>query len=99
MAPSGLWTIGIKKGLGVLGTQLGSRVTKVHSCITEALQDMRTRGIIITYKTCGHATTVRLNSAAPCDCPLTGTDGRGCDPTGATGWGALQAAKDIICYS
>jgi hypothetical protein len=35
-APSGLWTTGIKKGLAVLGTQLGSHVSKARSCVTEA---------------------------------------------------------------
>jgi hypothetical protein len=33
--PGGLWTIGIKKGLAALDTQLGSRVSKAHSYITE----------------------------------------------------------------
>jgi hypothetical protein len=47
-APNGLWTIGIKKDLAVLGTQLGSRVTKVLSHVTDALEDVRTCGIIIT---------------------------------------------------
>jgi hypothetical protein len=32
----GLWTTGIKKGLAVLGTQLGSRGFKAHSCVTKA---------------------------------------------------------------
>jgi hypothetical protein len=36
MDPSGLWTIGIKKGLAALGMQLGSRVTNVCSRVTEA---------------------------------------------------------------
>jgi hypothetical protein len=35
--PSGLWTTGIKKDLAPLGTQLGSRVSKARSCVTEAL--------------------------------------------------------------
>jgi hypothetical protein len=47
-APNGLWTIGIKKDLAVLGTQLGSRVTKVLSHVTDALEDVRTCDIIIT---------------------------------------------------
>jgi hypothetical protein len=51
MAPSGLWTTGIKKGLAALGTQLGSRVSMACSCITEALLDMQ-------------VTIVRLYSAA-----------------------------------
>jgi hypothetical protein len=34
--PVGMWTLGIKKGLAALGTQLGSRVFKTHSCVTEA---------------------------------------------------------------
>jgi hypothetical protein len=36
-APSGQWTIGIKIVLAALVTQLGSRVFKARSCITEAL--------------------------------------------------------------
>jgi hypothetical protein len=39
--PGGPWTIGIKKGLAVLGMQLGSRVSKTCSCITEALADVQ----------------------------------------------------------
>jgi hypothetical protein len=35
-APSGLWITGIKKCLAILGTQLGLRVFKVRSCVTEA---------------------------------------------------------------
>jgi hypothetical protein len=51
-APGGLWTTGIKKGcLAALGMQLGSRVFKTHSCITEAPTDV-------------HATTVHPYSAA-----------------------------------
>jgi hypothetical protein len=34
-APSGLWTVGIKKDLAILGTQLGSHVSKARSRITE----------------------------------------------------------------
>jgi hypothetical protein len=36
MAPGGLWTIGINKGLAALGTQLDLRVFKIRSCVTEA---------------------------------------------------------------
>jgi hypothetical protein len=36
MAPSGLWTTGIKKDLAALVTQLGSRVSKARSCVIEA---------------------------------------------------------------
>jgi hypothetical protein len=35
-APSGLWTIRIKKGLAALGTQLGSHVSKTRARVTEA---------------------------------------------------------------
>jgi hypothetical protein len=35
--PSGLWTTGIKRDLAALGTQLGSRVFRVRSHVTEAL--------------------------------------------------------------
>jgi hypothetical protein len=44
MCPTGpdrLWTTGIKKDLAVLGAQLGSRVSKTRSCITEALADVQ----------------------------------------------------------
>jgi hypothetical protein len=34
-APGGLWTTWIKKGLATLSTQLGSRVSKSRSCVTE----------------------------------------------------------------
>jgi hypothetical protein len=47
----GLWTTGIKKGLAVLGTQLGSRISKARSCVTEAPVDVQ-------------AATVCLHSAA-----------------------------------
>jgi hypothetical protein len=40
-ASSGLWTTGIKKGLAALGTQLGSRISKAHSCVTEAPIDVQ----------------------------------------------------------
>jgi hypothetical protein len=36
MAPSGLWTIGIKKGLAAPGTQLGSYVSKARMRVTKA---------------------------------------------------------------
>jgi hypothetical protein len=51
MALGGLWTTGIKKGLAALGTQLGSRISKAHSCVTEAPADVQ-------------AATVRPHSAA-----------------------------------
>jgi hypothetical protein len=35
-ALGGLWTTGIKKDLAALGMELGSRVSKVRSCVTEA---------------------------------------------------------------
>jgi hypothetical protein len=41
MAPDGLWITGIKKGLAALGTQLGSRVSKAHSYVTEASEDVQ----------------------------------------------------------
>jgi hypothetical protein len=50
-APGGLWTTGIKKALAILGTQLGSRISKARSCVTEALTDVQ-------------ATTVRPYSVA-----------------------------------
>jgi hypothetical protein len=51
MTPSGLWTTGIKKYLAALDTQLGSRVFKACSCITEVPTDVQ-------------AATVRPYSAA-----------------------------------
>jgi hypothetical protein len=50
-ASGGLWTTGIKKGLAALGTQLGSRVFKARSYVTEASADVQ-------------AARVRLYSAA-----------------------------------
>jgi hypothetical protein len=41
MALGGLWTTGIKKGLAALVTQLGSRVFKACSCVTEAPADVQ----------------------------------------------------------
>jgi hypothetical protein len=41
MPPDGLWTTGIKKDLAVLGIQLGSRVSKAHSYVTEASADVQ----------------------------------------------------------
>jgi hypothetical protein len=49
--PDRLCTAGIKKGLPVLDMQLGSRVSKAHSCVTEAPADV-------------HAAIVSLYSAA-----------------------------------
>jgi hypothetical protein len=46
-----MWTIGIKKGLAALGTQVGSRVSKVCLCVNEAHADV-------------HAATVHPYSAA-----------------------------------
>jgi hypothetical protein len=39
--PGGLWTIGIKKDLAALGTQLDSRVSKARLCITKVPADMQ----------------------------------------------------------
>jgi hypothetical protein len=66
--------------------------------LPRCLQDVCTYNVIITCKTCEHAATMRLNSTALCAYPLTSTVGRGCDPTGATGQGALRAPQVIICY-
>jgi hypothetical protein len=66
--PSGLWTIGIKKDLTALGTQLGSHISKVCSRVTEAparhvgmrhhhnLQDVRTS----RYSAAQHCSVARL---------------------------------------
>jgi hypothetical protein len=40
-ALGGVWITGIKKGLAALGTQLGSRVSKARSCVTEELVDVQ----------------------------------------------------------
>jgi hypothetical protein len=39
--PQRLWAVGIKKGLAALGTQLGSRVSRARSCVTEVLGDVQ----------------------------------------------------------
>jgi hypothetical protein len=39
--PGGLWTTEIKKDLAALVTQLGSRISKARSCVTEASADMQ----------------------------------------------------------
>jgi hypothetical protein len=39
--PGGLWITGIKKGLAAIDTQLGSHVSKAHSCVTEAPTDVQ----------------------------------------------------------
>jgi hypothetical protein len=49
-APGGPWITEIKKGLAVLTIQLGSSVSKAHSCVTKSMQDIQTA-------------TVRFNSA------------------------------------
>jgi hypothetical protein len=57
--PDGLWTTGIKKVLAILVTQLGSRVFKARSCVTETSVDV-------------HSTTVRLYSAVSTQLTTTG---------------------------
>jgi hypothetical protein len=78
MSRGSQWAMGlryIKKGLATLGTQLGSRVLKARAHVPKApnaraimgQQDVQIGGIIIACKTCGQASTVWLNSAAPRD--------------------------------
>jgi exo-beta-1,3-glucanase (GH17 family) len=43
--PGELWTTGIKKCLAVLVMQLGSRIFKVHSCVTEAHADVQVTAV------------------------------------------------------
>jgi hypothetical protein len=40
-SPGGLWTIGIKKDLAALGTQLDSCVSKARSCVTKVPADVQ----------------------------------------------------------
>jgi hypothetical protein len=66
---SSLWAAGlsIKKGLAGLPMQLGSCIFKAHTHVPKApdaraimgLQDVRTGGIIITYKTCKQGATMQ----------------------------------------
>jgi hypothetical protein len=60
----GLWTIGIKKGLAALGTQLGSCVSKVCLYVNEAPADV-------------HAATVHPYSAASAQLTTPGHGYRG----------------------
>jgi hypothetical protein len=46
--PGGLWTTEIKKSLAAVGIQLGSRVSKARSCVTEAPADVQT-AIVCPY--------------------------------------------------
>jgi hypothetical protein len=83
-----LCTTGIKKDLVALGTQLGSRVFKAHSCVTEAPADV-------------HVATVRLYSAALAQLTTPGHSYRG-DMTRQDGTMVrvmFSAVEDIICYS
>jgi hypothetical protein len=77
-----LWTTGIKKGLAALGTQLGSRVSKARSCVTEAFADVQTA-------------TVRPYSAASArlTTPRHGYNGDATRQDGTTGRAMLNAAE------
>jgi hypothetical protein len=77
MAPSGLWTTRIKKGLAAPGTQLGSHVSKS----TVAYY----RG---ACKACRHANTVRFNSTTHAQLTTPGHDYSG-DTTRQDGTTAL----------
>jgi hypothetical protein len=64
-APSGLWTIKIKKGLAALGMQLGLRVFETNTHITKANRHhgpaRRVVGDTLNdYKTCRQAAAVPL---------------------------------------
>jgi hypothetical protein len=81
-APGGLWTTGIKKDLVILGTQVGSRVSKARSCVTETPVDVQ-------------AATVCLYSAASAQLTTPGHDYSG-DMTqqdGITGRDNFSAAE------
>jgi hypothetical protein len=56
-APGGLWTTGIKKDLAILGTQLGSRVSKARSCVTEAPVDVQAATVCLHSATSTQLTT------------------------------------------
>jgi hypothetical protein len=58
LASDGLWTTGIKKGLAVLGTQLGSCVSKACSCITEASADVQAATVRPYSAASAHLTTL-----------------------------------------
>jgi hypothetical protein len=57
MAPDGLWTTRIKKGLAALDTQLGSHVSKARLCITEASADVQTATVCVYSATSAQLTT------------------------------------------
>jgi hypothetical protein len=52
-----LWTTRIKKGLVVLGTQLGLHVFKVCSCVTEASVDVQAAIVRLYIATSAKLTT------------------------------------------
>jgi hypothetical protein len=59
MAQDRLWTTGIKKGLAALGTQLGSRVFKARSCVTEAPTDVQAATLWLYSAASAQLTTPR----------------------------------------
>jgi hypothetical protein len=69
---SGLWASSIKKSLVDLPVQLGSHVSNTRTLVSMVpdvravmgLQDVRAGSAVNACKTCGHAATVWLNSAA-----------------------------------
>jgi hypothetical protein len=58
---SGLWTTGINKGLAALGTQLGSHVSKAHSCITEVSADVQAATVRLYNTASARLTTPRYD--------------------------------------
>jgi hypothetical protein len=82
MAPSGLWTTGIKRGLAALNTQLGSCVSKVRSHVAEAPAGHADKR---RHHNQQDVRTDRYSAAQQCSAaqlPTHGHGWRGYDPTG-----------------
>jgi hypothetical protein len=68
--PSELWTTGIKKCLAALVTQLGSRISKVCSYVTEAPADVQ----VAIVRLCSAASTQLTTPEHSCSCDMTRQD-------------------------
>jgi hypothetical protein len=100
MAPDGLWTRGIKKGLAALDTQLGSRVSKARSCVTEAPADVQAATVRLYIAASAQLTTPGHGYSGDMTRHLAPRDGpclvQQSDKTGQLH--AADAVQDIICY-
>jgi hypothetical protein len=95
VAISGGW---IKKYLAVMVELQCSRVTKEHPHVLRHLQDMWAGGVIMTYKTFRHATTMPCYNAVPRGWPLAGAASRSYDSIGdCTPCGRTNKTKDAWC--